>query len=86
MTMPNEELQRKLWDMGQRVAVQIAEKPRELREAAFSIVEQTVRDMVVDMRVFAADKIDEAVALQMQLIRETVEKIDLGGSPQGGRA
>lgn len=86
MTQPEEPWQKKLWDMGQRVAVQVAEKPLEQREAAFAAIERVIRDMVVEMKVFAADKIDDAVNLQMQLIRETVEKIDVGGSPQGGNA
>ena len=54
--MAEEEWQKKLWDMGQRLAMQVAEKPPGLRQAALEIVERNVRMMVVEMGVFAAGR------------------------------
>ena len=77
---------RRLWDMQQRLAVQIAEKPLEQREAAFSIVERVVRDMAKQMGNVPEDKMDDFVNLQMEVVRQFVTEIDVGGSPQGGNA
>ena len=76
---------RQLWNMAQRVAVQIAEKPPALREAAFAIGERAVRKLASEIRI-PTEKVDEFVELQMKVIRQLVTEIDVGGSPQGGRA
>jgi tRNA G26 N,N-dimethylase Trm1 len=80
-----EEIAKRMWDMAQRVAVQIAEKPSDLRDAAFAVVGRNVREMAKEMKV-PADKIDAFVELQMQAMRKHVTDIDVGGSPQGGKA
>jgi hypothetical protein len=85
MTNEIEAIARKLWDMQQRAAVQIAEKPPELREAAFAVVERVIRDLAKEMRI-VDDKVDGFVEEHMKLIRQFVTEIDVGGSPKGGRA
>ena len=76
---------RQFWDMGQRIAVQIAEKPLELREAAFAVAERNVGDLARRVGI-AEDKLDSFVKLQMQAIRQFVTEIDVSGSPKGGHA
>jgi hypothetical protein len=83
--MTDKPWQKQLWDMAQRVGMQIAGMPVEAREAGFKIAEREVRAIAGQMGI-AADKVEAFVALQMQVIRETTEKIDVGGSPQGGNA
>lgn len=80
-----EPIARQLWDMTQRIAVQVAEKPIVLREAAFAIAARAFADMARDMNV-QEDKRDGVVKLQMELLRQLVTEIDVGGSPQGGNA
>ena len=74
---------KKLWNMAQRVGVQIASLPIDKRDAAYEKVERVVREEARRMGI-ADEKIDEFGHVQMQVIRETVEKIDASGSPQGG--
>ena len=55
-----EPIARQLWDMTQRIAVQVAEKPIVLREAAFAIAARAFADMARDMNV-QEDKRDGVV-------------------------
>jgi hypothetical protein len=66
--------------------VQIAEKPLELREAAFAVVENEVRQMANLMGVVPDNRMDDFVKLQMEVVRQFVKEIDVGGRPQGGNA
>ncbi len=74
--------QKQLWDMGQRMGMQIAAMRADKREAGLKVAEREVRELVSKLGI--ALDLDGFVALQMQVIRETVEKIDAGSSPQGG--
>jgi hypothetical protein len=76
---------RQLWDMLQRVATHIAAKPLEQREAAFALTERTVRRLAKEMKL-ADESTDAFVKSFMDLLRQFVTEIDVGGSPQGGRA
>jgi hypothetical protein len=76
---------RQLWNMGQRMAVQIAEKPLELRDEAFAIAKRAVRKLASDIRI-PDERVDAFVEHQMRAIRQFVTEIDVGGSPKGGRA
>jgi hypothetical protein len=76
---------RQLWDMAQRVAVQIAEKPPELREEAFGIAERAIKEMASNMGI-PDKKVDGFIDAQMKAVRHFVTQIDVGGTPQGGRA
>jgi hypothetical protein len=74
-----------MWDMMQRVAMQIAGMALEQRESAFAITELWVRKMATEMKI-ADGEIDAFVNNMMGAIRQFVTEIDIGGSPQGGRA
>jgi hypothetical protein len=74
-----------MWDMMQRVAMQIAGMALEQRESAFAITELSVRKMASEMKI-ADGEIDTFVNNMMGAIRQFVTEIDVGGSPQGGRA
>jgi hypothetical protein len=76
---------RQLWDMLQRVAMRIAGEPPEQRDVAFAIAERSLRQMAKEMRIPDAN-IDDFVIRQMELLRQFVTEIDVGGSPRGGRA
>ena len=76
---------RQFWNMCQRIAVQIADKPLELREAAFAVAERNVRDLAKQVGV-VNEKVDAFVEMQLGLIRQFVTEIDIGGSPKGGHA
>lgn len=80
-----EKIARRLWDMAQRVGMQVAEKPTGLRDAAFAIVERQVRQMAKEMRI-ADHRIDAFVRIQMEAVRAMVAQIDASGNPQGGNA
>lgn len=71
-----------LWNMAQRVGMQIAGLSIDKSDAAYEKVERVVREEA-RRRGIADERIDEFGHLQMQVIRETVEKIDASGSPQG---
>jgi hypothetical protein len=74
-----------MWDMMQRVAMQIAGMALEQRESGFAITELWVRKMATEMKI-ADGEIDAFVNNMMGAIRQFVTEIDVGGSPQGGRA
>jgi hypothetical protein len=78
-------LARKLWDMSQRVGMRIADEPLEKRETAFATAERTVREMATQMGVFGGN-VEAVVKLHMDLIRQTVTAIDVGGGAKGGHA
>jgi hypothetical protein len=75
--------QKQLWDMGQRIGMRIADLLADKRDAGFVVAEREMRDLV---RKLGLKPEDAVVDLQMEVIRDTVRKIDLGGSPQGGNA
>jgi hypothetical protein len=84
--MADEDLEpfaRQLWGIMQRVAMQIAGMPLEQQESAFAIAERSVRQMATEMKI--ADG-DDFVNRLMGAIRKFVTEIDVGDSPQGGRA
>lgn len=81
----SDENARKGWDMCQRMAVQIAEKPMHLRDVAFEIAENAVREGFI----LAGEKdgeLEPLVKKHATLLREFVHDIDMSGSPQGGHA
>jgi hypothetical protein len=80
-----EQIARLMWDMMQRVAMRIATMPLEQRESAFAITKLSVRKMATEMKI-ADGEIDTFVDNMMGAIRQFVTEIDVGGSPQGGRA
>ena len=74
-----------LADMSQRISVQIAEQPLELREEAFVLAERTLREVGLQLGI-ANERLDGLVELLMKGMRQFVLDIDVGGSPQGGNA
>lgn len=76
--------QKQLWDMAQRVGTRIAALPADKREAGFQVADREMREMVIKLGI--AKDVDAFVALLLQVVRETVEKIDMSGNPQGGNA
>jgi hypothetical protein len=80
-----EQIARLMWGMMQRVAMRIASMPLKQREPAFAVAELSVRQMALDMKI-ADGEIDDFVNHVMGTIRQFVTEIDVGGSPQGGRA
>jgi hypothetical protein len=76
---------RLMWDMMQRVAMRIAIMPLEERESAFAVTESLVRQKASEAKI-ADGEIDDFVNHLMGSIRQLVTEIDVGGSPQGGRA
>jgi hypothetical protein len=74
-----------MWDMMQRVAMRIAGMPLGQRESAFAVTERSVKQMASEMKI-ADGEIDDFVNHVMGAIRQFVTEIDVGGSPQGGRA
>jgi hypothetical protein len=80
-----EQIARLMWEMMQRVAMQIAGMALDRRESAFAITELSVRKMAAEMKI-ADGEIDNFVNNMMGAIRQFVTEIDVGGSPQGGRA
>ena len=75
---------RQLWDVSQRVAMQIAGLSRDRRNHAYEMTEEALRETASQL-IQPAD-VDKFVSLQLQLIREVVAKIDLSGKPTGGHA
>jgi len=53
--------------LAQRLAMQIAEKPLELREAAFGLAERSLCECVKER--VAGDQIDRLIERQMSLVR-----------------
>ena len=80
--MADELWQSQLWDMSRRIGMQIAAMPADKREARFEVAERQMCEMVTKLGIATVG--EGFVALQMQVVRETVEKIDAGGNPQGG--
>jgi hypothetical protein len=80
-----EQIARVMWDMMQRVAMRIASMPLEQRESGFAVTERSVTQMASQMKI-ADGEIDDFVKHVMGTIRHFVTEIDVGGSPQGGRA
>jgi hypothetical protein len=76
---------RLMWEMMQRVAMQIAGMALDQRESAFDVTECSVRQMASEMKI-ADGEIDDFVDHVMGAIRQFVTEIDVGGSPKGGRA
>jgi hypothetical protein len=80
-----EQIANLMWDTMHRVAMRIASMPLEQQESAFAITELSVRKMAAEMRI-ADGEIGDFVINMMGAIRLFVTEIDVGGSPQGGRA
>jgi hypothetical protein len=68
------------WGMAERVGMQIAELPVEVREIAFAGTERCLRE-VGSERGVAIQQLDFFVNLQMRAIRQIVADIDVSGSP-----
>lgn len=68
------------WAMAERVGMQIAELPVEVREIAFAGTERCLRE-VGSERGVAIQQLDFIVNLQMRAIRQIVADIDVSGSP-----
>ena len=73
------------WAMAQRVGVKIAALPIAAREPAFDGAERCLRAAGSELGV-AGEQLGRIVNLQMSAIRRVVTDIDLGASPQRGRA
>jgi hypothetical protein len=73
------------WAMAERVGMQIAELPNDVRETAFAGAERCFREAGSDQGV-AGLQLDRIVNLQMKAIRQVVTDIDVSGSPKGGTA
>ena len=80
-----EALARHAWGAAQRIGMQIAELPLDRREAAFATAERAFQQAARELG-HAGERVDEFIKIQMDAIREIVTNIDVGGSPQGGRA
>ena len=80
-----ETIARQAWGMAQRVGMHIAGMPLEKREAALATAENSLRETAKEMGI-VGDQIDGFIELQMKAIRQVITEIDVGGSPQGGRA
>lgn len=80
-----EDLAKQGWDMAQRVGMRIAALPLEKRETAFLTAEPALRELAQNLGV-KPPGVDKFVALHIQVMRDIVLKIDVGGSPQGGKA
>jgi hypothetical protein len=72
------------WAMAERVGMQIAELPNDVRETALASAEHCLREAGSELGV-ASQQLDWIVSLQMKAIRQVVTDIDVSGSPQGGR-
>jgi hypothetical protein len=72
-------------DMAQRLGMQIAGVRLEKREAAFAIAARVFRESALGLGV-AAGQAHAFAELQMDVIRQTVIDIDVGGYPHGGNA
>jgi hypothetical protein len=71
-----EKLTRNCWSMAQRVGVQIAELPIDMREMALAGAERYIRAAGCDLGV-AGPQLDSLVDLQMKAIRQIVTDIDV---------
>ena len=80
-----EAIARQAWAMAQRVAMEIAGKPSEQRQAAFAIAERSLPESAKDLGV-AGDQVEAFIKVQTKAIREIVRDIDFGGRPEGGNA
>lgn len=83
--MSDDELIERLWDASQRLAMQIAAMPLELRNQAYEATEEALRD-TAELLGIAPEDVNTFASVQVQLIREIVAKIDLSGKPTGGHA
>ena len=70
-----EKMARHCWSMAQRVGMQIAELPIDVREMAFAGAERCIRAAGRDLGV-AGPQLDSIVDLQMRAIRQIVTDID----------
>jgi hypothetical protein len=80
-----EEIAKKAWGAAQRLGMQIAAMPLSQREAGFAICEDTLRETADKMGI-AGPQMEGFIKIQMDAIRRMVQNIDVGGSPQGGKA
>jgi hypothetical protein len=80
-----EAIAKQAWDSGQRMAMQIAAQPLELREAAFGLAVNAIKESA-EVHGMSDSQRDGWVDLHMKLIRQMVTEIDVGGHPQGGKA
>jgi hypothetical protein len=80
-----EEIAQKAWGAAQRLGMQIAAMPLHEREAGFGICERSLRETARDMGI-AGEQMGGFIKIQMEAIRGMVQNIDVGGSPQGGKA
>jgi hypothetical protein len=76
---------KEMWDAAQQIGMEIAEMPREKREAAFVRAETALRQAWAARKLPERGK-EEYIKLQMDALRSAVRSIDLGGSPKGGKA
>jgi hypothetical protein len=80
-----EAIAKQAWDSGHRIAMQIAALPASEREKAIEAAKRILGE-VFDAGGATPEQRDGFIAIQIQLIRGVIQKIDAGGSPQGGRA
>jgi hypothetical protein len=80
-----EEIAQKAWGAAQRLGMQIAAMPLHEREAGYAVCEESLCETARDMGI-AGDKMEGFIKIQMEAIRGMVQNIDVGGSPQGGKA
>jgi hypothetical protein len=73
-----ETVARHCWLMAERVGMQIAELPLEVREMAFAGAEHCIRAAGRDLGV-VGPQLDSIVDLQMTAIRQIVTDIEVGG-------
>ena len=74
------EAAKQLADMSQRISVQIAGQPKELREEAFAVADRNMREAARQLG------LSGEIELLMKRMRQFVLDIDVGGEPQGGNA
>jgi hypothetical protein len=80
-----EAVAKQLWDAAQRIGIRIAELQLNQRDEAFATCDKAFQEAARDMGVSEV-RIGGLIKLQMEAVRGMVTNIDLGGSPQGGRA
>ena len=81
----DDEQARKLFDLCLRVAMEVAARPLLQREVCIAVVEQALRDGFTSIGAKGA-QLDDLVEKHVELMRQFVHEIDVGGCPQGGNA
>jgi hypothetical protein len=80
-----EEIAQKAWGAAQRLGMKIAAMPLHEREAGYAICEKSLRETARKMGI-AGEQMEGFIKIQLEAIRGMVQKIDVGGNPQGGKA